>query len=453
MQRLEQPKDPLFSRRDLRLLILPLVVEQLLGMTVGLADSLMVARVGEAAVSAVSLVDTVNILLQNAFAALATGGAVVAGQYLGRQEPGKANQSGQQLLLFMGELSLVITLVMYLAKGFILGVVFGQIQPDVAASCSTYYSIVEASTPFLAIYSAGAALFRVMGNSAISMKVSLIMNAINVAGNAIMIFGFHRGVEGVAIPTLVSRIVAAVLMVALLYNAKLTLHLEGRFSFRHQRNIIRNILYFGVPNGIESSMFQLGKILLLAVVSALGTASVAANAIGNTICNFQILPGSAIGLALVTVVSRCVGAGDYEKARYYTKKLMKYTYLFMLLSNAVVLALLPLILKVYNVSPEATRLGTAVIVFHGVASTLLWPAAFTLPQTLRSAGDTRYTMLVSSVSMWVLRVILGVALVQYWGFDLLGIWYAMVLDWVVRILFFYLRYRGHKWEVTRLRDS
>ena len=452
MKRLDQPNHLLFHNRDLRLLLIPLVIEQFLGMTVGLADSLMVSQVGEAAVSAVSLVDTVNVLLQNAFAALAAGGAVVAGQYLGRREPDKANRSAQQLLLFMGEVSLVITVLMYLAKGFVLGVVFGQIEPAVAVDCATYYNIVEASTPFLAIYSAGAALFRVMGNSAISMNVSLIMNAINVGGNALLIFGFHRGVEGVAIPTLVSRVVAAVLMVALLCNPKLTLHLKGRFSFRHERSVIRNILYFGVPNGIENSMFQLGKILLLAVVSALGTAAVAANAIGNTLCSFQCLPGMAVGLALVTVVSRCVGAGDYEMARYYTRKLVKYTYLFMLLSTAAVLALLPLILQVYAVSAEATRLASQIIWLHGIMGVVFWPAAFTFPQALRAAGDTRYTMLASSLSMWTFRVVLGVLMTKYFGFGLLGIWLAMFVDWFARILCFYLRYRGHRWEIARLKD-
>ena len=317
-----------FTKADLRRLIVPLVIEQLLAITVGLFDSVMVSQVGEAAISAVSLVDTVNVLLVNAFSALATGGAVIAGQYLGRREMERAGRSGAQLLLFMGEASLLIMALFYLGKGFVLHVVFGQVEPDVAAYANTYYMIVEASTPFLAIYSAGAALFRVMGNSRISMWVSLGMNVINVVGNAILIFGVRMGVEGVAIPTLVSRAVAAAVMVVLLRRPDLPLRVE-KFTLRHDRYVVRNILRFGVPNGLESSMFQLGKILLLSTVSVLGTASVAANAIGNTVCSFQCVPGNALGLAIVTVVSRCVGAGSYEKARSYTKKLLKATYLYM----------------------------------------------------------------------------------------------------------------------------
>ena len=440
-----------FSDRDLRRLIVPLVIEQLLAITVGLFDSVMVSQVGEAAISAVSLVDTVNVLLVNAFAALATGGAVIAGQYLGRREAVKAGHSGAQLLLFMGEASLLIMALFYLAKGFVLGVVFGQVEPDVAAYANTYYIIVEASIPFLAIYSAGAALFRVMGNSKVSMWVSLLTNLINVAGNALLIFGFHMGVEGVAIPTLVSRGVGAVMMVVLLRRPDLPLRVE-KFTLRHDKYVVKNILRFGVPNGLESSMFQLGKILLLSTVAVLGTVSVAANAIGNTITAFQCVPGNALGLAMVTVVSRCVGAGNYEKARFYTKKLMKSTYLFMTGTIILTLALLPFILRFYNVSDQAAEYARRIIWMHGLVAIALWPAAFTLPQALRAAGDTRFTMVVSTVSMWTLRVCFGILLGRFWGFGVLGIWMAMFADWILRVAFLLPRFLGHKWETMGIRD-
>lgn len=440
-----------FSGRDLRRLIVPLVIEQLLAITVGLFDSVMVSQVGEAAISAVSLVDTVNVLLVNAFSALATGGAAIAGQYLGRREAEKAGHSSAQLLLFMGEVSLLITALFYLGRGFVLGTVFGQVERDVAAYANTYYLIVEASTPFLAIYSAGAALFRVMGNSRISMWVSLGMNTINVCGNALLIFGLHMGVEGVAIPTLVSRLAAAAVMVILLRRPGLPIRVE-RFTLHHDRYVVRNILRFGVPNGLESSMFQLGKILLLSTVSVLGTASVAANAIGNNLASFQCVAGNALGLAIVTVVSRCIGAGSYDRARSYTKKLMKYTYLFMALFVALILASLPLLLRLYNVSDEAAGYARQIVWMHGIMGILIWPLSFTLPQALRAAGDTRFTMVVSSVSMWTMRVGFGILLGRHLGFGVLGIWMAMFVDWILRIAFFLPRFLGHKWETMGLRE-
>ena len=440
-----------FTKADLRRLIVPLVIEQLLSITVGLSDSLMVSQVGEAAISAVSLVDTVNVLLVNAFASLATGGAVITGQYLGRREVGKAGHSAQQLLLFMAEVSLAVMVLFYLGKGFVLNVVFGQVEADVAAYANTYYMIVEASIPFLALYSAGAALFRVMGNSGTSMWVSTAMNAINVVGNGLLIFVFHRGVEGVAIPTLVSRIFAAAAMLVLLRRPNLPIQVE-RFTFRHDRFVVKNILHFGVPNGIEGSMFQLGKILLLSTVSVLGTAAVAANAIGNTLASFQVVPGTALGLAIVTVVSRCVGASEYDRARYYTKKMMRTAYLYTVLVIALILACLPLILKLYNVSDQAREWATQILWMHGLCGILIWPLAFTLPQALRAAGDTRFTMVASTVSMWTLRVGLGVLLGRYWGFGVLGIWMAMFADWALRAALFVPRFHGHKWETMGLEN-
>ncbi len=438
-----------FRGRDLRRLIVPLVIEQLLAITVGLLDSVMVSQAGEAAISAVSLVDTVNVLLVNAFSALATGGAVIAGQYLGRREREKAGHSGEQLLLFMMEASLLIMAFFYLGKGFVLNVVFGQVEADVAVYANTYYMIVEASTPFLAVYSAGAALFRVMGNSRISMWVSLVMNIINGAGNALLIFGFHMGVEGVAIPTLASRVFAAAAMMVLLRRPDLPLQVE-KLSLRHDRYIIRNILRFGVTNGLESSMFQMGKILLLSTVSVLGTASVAANAIGNTLATFQCVAGSAMGLGLVTVVSQCVGAGDYGKARFYTKKFIKITYAFMSLCILLVYLSMPFVFRLYNVSPEAELYARQIVWMHGFFGILIWPLAFTLPQALRAAGDTRFTMAVSSVSMWTMRVGFGILLGRILGYGVVGIWMAMFVDWFLRIAFFVPRFRGRRWESMAL---
>ena len=440
-----------FSNQDLWRLIVPLVIEQLLAIAVGLCDSIMVSQVGEAAISAVSLVDTVNVLLINAFSALATGGAVIVGQYLGRRELQKAGHSGAQLLLFMGEVSLLVMAVFYLAKGFVLGVVFGSIEPDVAAYADTYYMIVQASIPVLALYSAGAALFRVMGNSKISMYVSLLMNLINVVGNAVLIFGFRMGVEGVAIPTLVSRAVAAAVMLVLLYRPNLPLQVE-RVTWKHDPYVVKNILRFGVPNGLESSMFQLGKILLLSTVSVLGTAAVAANAVGNMVATFQCVPGLALGLAMVTVVSRCVGAGDYEKARFYTKKLLKYTYVTMGIAVAISLVCLPLILNLYNVSAEAEECAGQLVWLHGVLGVIFWPLSFTLPQALRAAGDTRFTMVSATVSMWTLRVGFGILLGRYWDFGVLGVWIAMCVDWLLRVALFVIRFRGHKWETMGVKS-
>ncbi|MDR7857429.1 MATE family efflux transporter [Tissierella sp.] len=439
-------KNYIFSRKNLIYLILPLIVEQLLAVAVGMADTVMVASVGERAVSAVSLVDSINILLINIFGALATGGAVVAGQYIGRNESKKASEAGEQLIVFVTLISLVIMALMYAARSFILNVVFGSIEPLVAEYANTYMMIVFASIPFIAIYNSGAALFRAMGNSQITMKTSLIMNTINVVGNAILIYGFRMGVEGVAIPTLLSRAVAAIIIVLLLRDKNLTIHISKPFKYKFNRKMVKNILQIGVPNGIENSMFQLGKILLLSVVSGFGTAAITANAVAGTVTGFQFLPAAAIGLGLVTVVSQCVGAGDYDQARYYTKVLLKYAYIALAIVNGIIILSSSFILKVYNLSPDTAALARKIIIFYGINACIAWPVGFTLANTLRAAKDVRYAMIVSVGSMWITRIGLGILFARYLDFGMFGVWMAMICDWYVRAGFFIHRYRGNKWE-------
>ena len=436
----------IFSRKNLIYLIMPLIFEQLLAVAVGMADTVMVASVGESGVSAVSLVDSVNILLINLFAALATGGAVVAGQYIGRNQKEKASKAGEQLMVFATLISLVIMVVVYVGRGFILNVVFGSIEATVATHANTYMNIVFASIPFIAVYNSGAALFRAMGNSKITMKTSLIMNTINIVGNAILIYGFGMGVEGAAIPTLISRVVAAVIIVLLLRDESLPIYINKPFKYKFDGKMVKNILQIGIPNGIENSMFQLGKILLLSVVSGFGTAAITANAVANTVTAFQFLPGAAIGLGLVTVVSQCVGAGDYDQARYYTKVLHKYAYMALALVNGIIILASPFILKMYNLSPETAALARKIIIFYGIHASLVWPLGFTLPNTLRAANDVQYAMIISVSSMWITRIGLGILFAKYLGFGMFGVWIAMICDWYVRAAFFIHRYRGSKWE-------
>lgn len=439
-------KPLLFSNKDLRNLIAPMVIEQLLAVLVGMADTIMVAVVGESAVASVSLVDNINVLLIGLFMALATGGAVVAGQFLGHKDTKKANTASQQLIFFMILFSVLIMIIVYLGKWFILHIVFGQIEPDVMAYADTYLMIVTASIPFIAVYNAGAAIFRVQGNSAISMKVSILMNGINVAGNAILVLGLHCGVEGVAIPTLVSRIVAAVMMICLLFNQKLTIHLSKNMQIRFDWGMIGRILRIGIPNGVENSMFQLGKLVLLSLISTFGTVAITANAVSNTVAAFAILPGQAIGMGMVTVVSQCVGADDYEQVRYYTKKLMKYAIGAMAVTNLLVMAAIPLVTTAYQLSPETAQITRNILIFHSICAIVIWTFSFTLPNALRAANDVKYAMIVSLLSMWFCRIVMGVVFGAYIGLGVMGIWIAMILDWCVRSIFFLTRYHKGKWE-------
>ena len=435
-----------FTNHDLKRFILPVIIEQFLALLVGMSDSIMVATVGEHAVSGVSLVDNIFILLIYLFSALATGGAVIMGQYLGQSNGEKSNQAVSQLILFTALFAVTITAGLYLAKDLILNHVFGDIEANVMEAARIYLLIVSASIPFLALYNAGAAVFRTMGNAKVPMYLSMIMNCVNVGGNAVLIFVFHMGVTGAAIATLVSRVISGVVITYLLTNPSLMLHIKRPFSFRLDFSMLKKIAYIGIPNGLENGMFQLGKIMVLSMITSFGTAAIAANAVSNIIATFQILPGMSVGMAVITVCSRCIGAGDYEAARFYTKKIVKLVHILIICFSTVTLIALPGIMYLYNLSPEAMMYTKRIIWYHGVVCMFIWPEAFTLANTLRAARDVKYCMILSIVSMWVFRIgfsyILGVKM----GLGVFGVWIAMTIDWLVRAVLFIVRYKGTKWH-------
>ena len=443
-------KNRFFSNADLCKLIVPLIIDQFLQAFVGLADSIMVASVGEAAVSGVSLIDTIMVLILNIFTALATGGAVIAGQFLGKKRDEMACKSTNQLISFTLKASLVVMLLCYLGRNFITHVVFGKIEADVMYNCNVYMMIVFASIPMTALYNAGAAIYRAMGNSAVAMKISMLMNAINLGGNALLIFVFHRGVEGVAIPTLVSRTVACVIMMFLMNNQKHTLHLYHPFSFKTDWGLLKKILYIGVPNGLENSMFQLGKILVLSIVTGFGTASIAANAVSNNVATFAVLPGMSVGFAILTVGAQCVGAGDYEQVRYYTKKLMKIVYASLFAANILLVLAVPYIIRIYGLSAEASQYAHKILIYHSICAVTIWPLSFSLPNTLRAAADVTYTMILSIISMWIFRIGFSVVLGVYCHMGVFGVWVAMTIDWLFRAVCFSIRYLRGKWKHVAL---
>lgn len=436
-----------FSNRDLKNLIIPLVIEQFLQISIGLIDSIMIAGIGDAAVSGVSLVDSIFVLFIDAFAALAAGGAVVAGQYIGRKEIDNGCKAAWQMILAVTAMALVVMALIYVFRDALLYGVFGEIDDAVRSNSREFLMIVTVSIPFIALYNAGSSIFRVMGNTKLPMKMALFMNLVNIIGNAVLLYGFRMGVAGIAIPTLVSRASAAIIILYLLRNQNLLLHLPEKLHLRIDLPMQRRILSIGVPNGMETAMFEFGKILVLSLVATLGTASIAANAVGNYVGTFAIMAGFATGNATITVISQCIGAREYDQVRYYKKKMMRICRVLILASNVIVTALLPLILKIYGLSPEASRLAFTILVYHAVCACLIWAPSFLLPYVLRAANDVAPAMIIAMVSVWVFRVVTAYVLVKLFDMGLLGVWIAMTVDWAFRSICFTIRYRQEKWLV------
>lgn len=443
---MSEKRERLFSNGDLRRLIVPLVVDQVLVRTVGMVDTMMISSVGEAAISGVSLVDMINMLINAVFAAIATGGAVIASQYLGHRERDKACEASSQLMLVTLLSALIITALTLLIRRPLLSILFGKIEADVMAAALTYLTISALSFPFLAVFNSCGALFRSMNDSRTPTVVSLGMNLMNLAGNAILIFGFRMGVAGAAISTLLSRMMAALVMLALTCNRHRQLFVVPREMLRPQGMLIGQILYIGIPSGIENGLFELGRIVVVSMISTFGTVQIAANAVANNLDGIGVLAGAAMNLAILTVIGRCVGAHDNEQVRYYTRKLLAIEYAMLAVVNIALLVGLPLILNLYTLSDASRELATKLIFIHNSFAMILWPLALSLPNALRAANDVQFTMVSSILSMVGFRVMLSYVVGVRMGYGALGVWFAMLVDWLFRAVIYVWRFRQGKWR-------
>lgn len=435
----------LFDGKALKKLVMPLMLEQLLAVSVGMVDTLMVAQAGEAAISGVALVDNINRLIIQIMAALATGGAVVCSRLIGSGNRNKSAKAGAQLEMVLFVFSVVMMVISLVFTRPLLTMIFGQVDKEVMDSAVLYFMVTSVSFPFLGIYNAGAAIFRSAGNSKISMNISLLMNVINVAANALFVFGFHWAVFGVAFATLLSRVAAGFAMTGFVLGKGNPYRFAGAKDLAFDKGIVKSILTIGIPSGIENGMFQIGKLSVTSMVSTFGTAAIAANSVGYTIIDFANIPGSAMGLALITIVGQCIGAGRNDEAKRYTKKMVKYAYFGDWACNAVLFVCAGFFVSFFNLSDEAVDIAITVLRCFSVMSLFIWPLSFTLSNSLRAAGDVNFTMAVSILSMWIFRVgssyLFGVVL----ELGVLGVWIGMFVDWLARSVCFVWRFASGRW--------
>ena len=313
-----------------------------------------------------------------------------------------------------------------------------------------YFFISALSYPFIGLYNAGAALFRAQGDSRTSMTASLVMNVINIAGNAALIYGAHMGVLGAALATLLGRVFAAAFVIVRLQRAGNPLRIRNAAALQPDMGFIRRILAIGIPSGIENGMFHIGKLLVTHLTSTLGTAAIAANAVCNTVCSAANIPGSAIGLAMIPVVGQCLGAGERGQARRYAGWLMGMAYAGIAAANVLLFLTIPWVARWFSLSSEALEMTVRVMRTFNVAAVFFWPSSFTLSNVLRAGGDTKFTMLVSMTSMWLFRVLLCYVFVRGLHLGLVSIWVGMYVDWIFRSLCFFLRYRSGRWMENRV---
>jgi putative MATE family efflux protein len=413
----------------------------------GAVDTVMVSSVGEHAVSAVNIIDNINNLLIIAFTAMCTGGAVVVSQYIGRHDHTNSSNAAKQLVYIVVFISLGITALAVIFRRPIIRLIYGNIEQDVMNAAALYFFITGMSYPFLAIYNANAALFRAAGNSKVTMRISIMVNLLNIGGNALLIYGFRLGVMGAAISTLFGRIVASLITTVMLTRtAGGPISLSGLSRIRFSRQQTRSILNVGLPSGLEYSMFQIGRLMTQRIFTGFGTAAMASNAIASVINSFSFMPGTAYGMALLTIIGQCVGAKDYDEAKKQTGKIMKLAYITIFAISALVYIFMDPLIHLFNLSPEAQIMAKSYLRIHCISMAIGWPISFALPNALRAAGDVRFVMLVATISMWTVRVSAAYLFTFVFGLGPLGVWLAMGADFMVRGGSFSLRWLSGKWK-------
>ncbi len=435
----------LFSNKMLKSILVPVILEQLLNSFMGTADTMMVSNVGSAAISAVSLVDSINVLLIQAFSALAAGGTIICAQYMGQRNYERANKSARQVLFIILSISAAVTILCLLFKDPLLHFIFGKVDADVMEASSVYFLFSAASYPFIALYDSGASIFRAQENTKGPLIISVISNVMNIVGNAILIWGFHMGVAGAAIATLVSRIFCAVVVLWQLRKDRQPIVVRDYLKIRPDRKLIGRILGLGIPSGIENSMFQLGKLAIQSTVSTLGTTAIAAQAMTN---NLEMLNGTAamgVGIGLMTIVGECIGAGREDEAVYYVKKLSCVAEMIIIGCCLLVFALTKPITMLGGMEPESARMCFQMMIWITVVKPLVWVVSFIPAYGMRAAGDVRFSMITSCVSMWVFRFCLCVFLIRVMGMGPLAVWFGMFTDWTIRGIVFIWRFHSRKW--------
>lgn len=449
----------IFKNHDLKVLIIPLFLEQLLEVLVGVSDTFMVSYAGEAAVSGVSLVNMFNTVFIYLFSALAAGGAVVVSQYIGSRDEENGSLSAGQLVMIASVFSVAVMIFSLALNRQLLRLLFGEVDRDVMAACVTYLQISACSYPAIAVYNAGAAVYRSLGKTSVTMNISLAANGINIVGNAVGVFVLHAGVAGVAYPSLIARVFSAVTILLLCFRRhagqqasekSAAVRLRWKNIFRWDGGMVRRILGIAVPNGIENGLFQLTKVALSSITALFGTVQIAANGVAQSFWSVAALMGTALGLAFVTVIGQCMGAEDTDAAEYYMKKLLRITFLASILWNALVLLAAPLVLKGYALSAEAARLVVVLVIIHNIFNALFYPLSGALANGLRAAGDVKYTMYVSIFSTIGCRVVFSILFGIWLDLGVIGIAFAMCLDWMIRAAFFWIRFRREKWKEFRV---
>lgn len=443
-------------RRDVIGLSLPILAEQFFVNLMGMVNVIMAGRIGKEAVSAIGMVDSINSVLQACFSALAVGGTVVVAHYVGQGSRRMASEATLQALVSSFLISACFSLLIWLFKHPLLSVLYSTAEPAVMAYMHTYLGITLFTYPLISLSLVASGALRGAGDTKMAMKANTLMNVLNVIFSYVFIYGLHLknahftldlpgyGVAGAAIGITSARVIGAVYLLGSLLRGGGVLRLRGVRRFRFNWDIQRSIFGIGVPSSVESLMFQGGKLVTQIMVVGMGTVAIAANYIAFSIVMLLNIPGNALSMAATTLVGQNMGRGDKVEAERTLWYVIKLATVCLVSMGILCFSFTPYLASLYTTDAEIIQLASLVVRIN-CCFMLFWATTFVLPSGLKGAGDAKYAMVTTLIAMWVFRIMLGYALGVVFGFGLVGVWFGMFVDWMVRSVLYVLRLRSGKW--------
>lgn len=446
------PQNARFSNKEIILFMIPIFIEQIIIAAMGFADSMMVAHseMGELAASGVELVKRIDILVKQIFVALSAGGSVVVSQYIGANDRKNGNIALKSSILALVALTVVFSAVMFVFKNNILHAMYGGVEKAVMKQALLYFSMTILSYPFMTLYNSGSASFRAMANSRVPMVASFMLMFISLAAKYIFIFKLNLGVTGAGLSNLVAYALVGIILLIMLCSHSNKVYIDKPYILKWNNKMVKRVFKLGIPNGIENGLFQAGALILQSLVASLGTAAILANGLAHNITPLLYSFANAFTLGILTFSGQCMGANAPEEAAFYTKHIIKLDYIFVLIGFMIYMPLVRPLSEFFGFSKVATEDGIRILYLYGIFVIIAYPLSFALPNALRGAGDTKFTMLVSVTTMFIFRIGIAYFFVLKMHFGVIGIWYAMVLDWFVRSTCFICRFRSGKWKTIKV---
>ncbi len=436
--------------RQVIALFIPILIDQAFIIGFNVANTAMISSSGVAAVSAVSIIDSLNVFLLNVFIAVATGGTVVVAQYKGSRNDAMLSKAAGGSVASVSLLALGIGLLVVLLHNPVLSLLFGSASPDVLANAKIYLIGSGISYLGIGIEQAVCGVMRGIGKSRVALALSLIMNLLYVLMNILFITILDMGVLGMTLAINIARYAGALCAVIYLVRMDVTLHLRLRQLFHVSLSMLKKIMYIGLPFAAEQMFFNGGKMLTQVFIVGMGTYAIATNAIGGTMALLYQIPAQALSLTIVTVVGQCIGARNIDDARKFIKSFLWLASWSFVLMTAILLPLFHPLVSVFHPPAEIVDDLLWLMVINAIAQIPLWAISFILPSGLRAAGDSRFTSVTSMLTMWLFRVVLGYVLGVTLGMGIIGVWLAMNCEWGIRGAVFLWRFRGKKWYEHRL---